>query len=703
MKPFVLVAALLAAQVTWAADMTPAEAFLQGKLLGGSGKTTAKGTVNTTSGQQNVPNYNAAAPESSYYGGARGALSSAATSKITNCQTQVAANAMSQQECDAINFLARNSVTRPVVRVDKNDPIVTSSALVINNPGNVSNSSGQVCRTVTQNNPGEYTYESCTTAQQTDYSDCLNDLFINIKWNYTCPANTVEGPTIIPETGGRLPPQGTGTLPPEANCHVKRPYDIWTCKVGDLVGRTCKVTTLDENGTEVITYPPATWSPGFDEYDVYADKWPDVIEDWHNQCAEREEKAKEGRKPYVECEETQPKVCLQGPETRYFEGVAVYKPCWEWKKYFACLNHKEEYDCGPRAYGSCTFVDRTCLQYTSAVNPRECAITQERYRCVKTPPSTTTQQVCEPSTFCQAGSAGCFDTARTPDTDFGKAAAVMEATRQAGVYGSGEDHANVFKGYDTRCTIKVLGGTVLKSCCGTNQGGAAYSNNTVLGGAVTHVVLGGAASVGKEAVKAGSKYVYDSLYQTYDSAIMKQGLGAMNSWASGLNGGAGFTPSFGAYGFNFSYSFANGFQFVGFYPASFAISIAVMMVQQWLSCEPDEKLTAIKKGTNLCTAPTSWCSKKMKIIGTCLERTERQCCFNSILAKLINVQGNGQLGRSETCEGFNEADLQRLDFSRMNFDEFIQTISPEPLNVGAANARANSIVTDKVNNYYSQP
>jgi conjugal transfer mating pair stabilization protein TraN len=68
----------------------------------------------------------------------------------------------------------------------------------------------------------------------------------------------------------------------------------------------------------------------------------------------------------------------------------------------------------------------------------------------------------------------------------------------------------------------------------------------------------------------------------------------------------------------------------------------------------------------------------------CLERTKSFCCFNSHLARIINEQGRGQIGkgwgsdtaRSPDCSGFSVAELQSLDFSRMDLSEFYAEIVP---------------------------
>lgn len=213
---------------------------------------------------------------------------------------------------------------------------------------------------------------------------------------------------------------------------------------------------------------------------------------------------------------------------------------------------------------------------------------------------------------------------------------------------------------------------------------------------------GGAAvvgQVGKDGIKAGSQYVYDALYGSTDISLVDKGLTSMNDWAGGL----GSSSTFGAYGFQFSFSMADGFSFVGFDPYSFAISIAINMVMEWLSCDPNEQTLMMKKGQNLCVYVGSYCSHKIPIINVCTEIKQQQCCFNSILAKIVNRQGRAQLGLpANQCGGFNQAQLQALNFAAMDFSEFIASLNVDSVNNASLNSQINSTVQNKVNSYYGQ-
>lgn len=385
-------------------------------------------------------------------------------------------------------------------------------------------------------------------------------------------------------------------------------------------------------------------------------------------------------------------VCAAPNQTRNVSGMSVFRECWEYQDTYQCRSQNMVNDCQPLRDKGCSQIGSLCVERDDV---GACVMYEQKYNCPDKPETHTEKTVCDQSAFCQNGGAGCFDTSSPPDKDFGQAAVMMEAAREAGVYGVDPDKVEIFKGYMEQCTIKVLGGTTLKGCCNSAGGGGAFSNYALLGAGVK-----AAGEAGRQSVALGSKYVYDSLYGQLDSSIVDKGLGAMNSWASGLGDGA-FSPQFGFYGFTFEFTFANGFQFAGFDPYSFGFSVAVMLAQEWLSCDTAEQVMAMKRGQNLCVHIETYCSKK--VLKVCVEKKERHCCFNSKLAKIINRQGRAQIGMPMNgCGGFNQAQLQALDFSRIDLSEFIADIVPTDVPASTMSNRVQQTVNQKVQSYYDQ-
>jgi len=93
----------------------------------------------------------------------------------------------------------------------------------------------------------------------------------------------------------------------------------------------------------------------------------------------------------------------------------------------------------------------------------------------------------------------------------------------------------------------------------------------------------------------------------------------------------------------------------------------------------------------------SYCS--VKVLGVCLQRKKTFCCFSSPLARIIQEQGRRQLGISwgdpkhPNCRGFTPEEFQRIDFSKIDFSEWInyevqQNIVPR-INTNLQNALSN--------------
>lgn len=386
--------------------------------------------------------------------------------------------------------------------------------------------------------------------------------------------------------------------------------------------------------------------------------------------------------------------CLAGTARPPANAVMMTAGCWQYQAAYTCTDAASVDTCQPLRDRGCGQIGTNCLSKDAN---GKCVSSDLTFTCQDKPPTTKETTVCDTS-VCQADGTGCFDTTRPADKDFGMAAAMMEASREAGVYGIKGDNVEIFKGYMEECSVKVIGGSSIKSCCDAAGGGGAFTNYNVIGVTAAKAAY----AVGKEELKAGSKYVYDALFQSQDASLIQEGMGAA---AGGLTEGAAETvaakpgTSFGVYGFEFSYSAAGGFEFVGFDPYSFAFAVAMQIVTKWLACDQNEQVMQMKKGQNLCVYVETYCSSK--VLGVCVERKQKHCCFNSVLAKLINRQGRAQLGLPmNQCGGFNQAQLQALDFSRIDLSEFIATITPKDIKSGELQNKVDGTVNKKVKDYY---
>lgn len=204
-----------------------------------------------------------------------------------------------------------------------------------------------------------------------------------------------------------------------------------------------------------------------------------------------------------------------------------------------------------------------------------------------------------------------------------------------------ESTFQVFKGQDNRCSKSVL-----KNCC---KGASSPTNG------LTNLAIAG-----------GSAYAFDVL----------------------AGGGMKSTLVIG-----------------GFDPTSFALAIAVMVVQQMLTCESDEVLVAVKRDHRLCHYVGEYCSKKINLLFAkiCVQHKETYCCFNSKLSRIINDTARVQLPgvswgtpQSPSCQGITIAQFQSMDLSTVDFSDFYADIVPKGPNQSEVLDRA----ADKVKSYF---
>ena len=282
-----------------------------------------------------------------------------------------------------------------------------------------------------------------------------------------------------------------------------------------------------------------------------------------------------------------------------------------------------------------------------------------------TPPAgtnaTSAASACPANVIC-LGTA-CFNIGYTGDTDFDQSMSMMEGAREAGVY-LDTTTMRVFAGQSGSCRQRLL-----KNCCSSDSSGAGMSNQSMFG--------------------TGSHLVYDVLMNSDNRNFVYDGMRAVMS-------GASFDGTFTSYGVTVavngtalpagSITIASGDSFViAFDPWSLAIAVVIYIIMSLTSCSQGEGKLSLQEGAGLCHTVGSYCSSCFKILGkcvSCIEHTTGKCCFNSLLARLINEQGRQQLGRgwgsgqSPDCSGFSIPELQTLNFATMDLSAFYSSLAP---------------------------
>ena len=336
--------------------------------------------------------------------------------------------------------------------------------------------------------------------------------------------------------------------------------------------------------------------------------------------------------------------CLEGPATKIINGVAVTKDCWRKQTETLCSTGDDKDQC--KAFDnnkSCKLIDNKC---SFTLPDGSCQIREKTYSCV------TEVESEEPMTACV-------------DRDFTNAMTKLEMAREMGRYYDPKNQ-RFFNGEANKCSIKLggaLDGWMGGDCCKADGDPQDM---------VDWVVQAGTQMAVQNALTSvASHYTYTLLTQQVSAGIANS-----LAWAGSVSAVTGGGSSLGAFGV--SASVVNGNLVVAFNPVAFAFAIAMMALQAWLSCEQPEVLTAMKREANLCHYVGSYCGSKF--LGACVKKVESQCCYVSKLAKIINVGGKEQLQmtwgtpESPSCEGFTAQDLEKLDFSKLDLEEFYQDI-----------------------------
>lgn len=655
------------------ADNTAAEAQAIGSAAAGAVQAdfSAQPAIDQTPGYQAVP------PEASLD---LTNLTNSTSNLLALCQTTP-----SDPSCEAILQARADALVKTQTPSLIGDPNV-QSALAVQGAllGGVAAGYSGCATDTTTTGSQYYTTQSCFSyAQRAPDLECINILRVKIT-GWHCLADA-SGP-YIDGTGAHYCNRFYGynydcSGPNESLTYSAEGYPV--CATSTIVPPSLipKITVRPADETAIIYPEPAI---------------PEIYKYWERGCASLEARVPTGMLPpdgdnnpigggtttsaVDSCMRSNTFCSDVAPATRTFDTVPVTATCWAYTNTFDCLNPATESDCNTNQWGQCSPEGTgtgVCIEY-DPVNPSSCTTKRYDYSCL----SNDTRKV-SLSANC-AGQVFTDDygtqwgAGSLPNQDLPKAVAIMEAGREAGMY-MGADY-RLFTGMDNRCTKKLFG---LVNCC-TKTGGLnleAFSNASV---AMAAVSTGGKA--------LASTYTFDALFASDAPQWLVNGFQSLfgEGYSSILAGAmAG--------------DIAVDQLLSSLVPGPWSIAMMAIQLSGLTSCPQSEKIVSMKRGGNLCVDLGDYCSKEFKALffKVCLERTQTACCFNSKLAKAINVQGKAQLGISmgsaenPNCQGFTVTDFQRLDLSSMDFSEFIEQIQAQAIDTAATVGR-----TDPLKCYY---
>lgn len=367
--------------------------------------------------------------------------------------------------------------------------------------------------------------------------------------------------------------------------------------------------------------------------------------------------------------------CIDTADRNFF-GFVFSRSCWKYTDTYSCAAGGQS-NCQPLIDAGCTNIP-TATTCTSYLPDGTCGTTQKVYQCGGGTTTVTTGSTCDSTPYCINGI--CYDTSRPGDPDFGKTVAGMEIARQIGTYIDPATH-EIFKGVSGHCRRKLFGAN---NCCKNPGGGSDWTNAAYY------------AATSYARYYMGSTYTFDGLFN--GDGVNWMGL-AMQAGGMLISGAT--TASI--YGVTLSFS-GGSIAIVGFDPTTMAIAIAVQLILTELtSCPSSDQNTAMKKAQGICHYVGSYCSSKF--LGACYTSKEAYCCFNSKLAKAINIGGKSQLGKSlgspqaPDCSGLTITQVQSLDFSTIDLSEFIASITPDAL----TDSQAKTAVTNRLTSYAPVP
>lgn len=98
------------------------------------------------------------------------------------------------------------------------------------------------------------------------------------------------------------------------------------------------------------------------------------------------------------------------------------------------------------------------------------------------------------------------------------------------------------------------------------------------------------------------------------------------------------------------------------------------------SCGSEASTLAKLRKEGKCVKVGTYCAKKTPLLGVCIRKKTKYCCFGSKFGKLLQEQGRKQLemdfgsAKHPNCRGFTAEELSRIDFSRLDLTEIIDDV-----------------------------
>ena len=123
------------------------------------------------------------------------------------------------------------------------------------------------------------------------------------------------------------------------------------------------------------------------------------------------------------------------------------------------------------------------------------------------------------------------------------------------------------------------------------------------------------------------------------------------------------------------------------------------------NCSASERELAKERNAGNTHYLGRYCSKRA-FFGACIRRSRAWCVFGSKLGRILHQQARPQLGIGwGSCRGFTVAEVERIDFARLDLSEFTQDLmdgSREPAVTLPEAGDTQSVMRDRVRDFYGR-
>lgn len=166
-------------------------AFTDGGTLGSGSINGAFQSIGSGNATAVVPGYGQSTSQTQLFQGGQGNLSGPGVTKVSDCANlPPEADAYRRQECEAVNFVARNPSVRQAFSIDRTtDPLISRANSITSNPalqltGVGTGSSTAQCRVVAETTPGTFSTEICTEYRPVTNNFCSTERLITVDQNH---------------------------------------------------------------------------------------------------------------------------------------------------------------------------------------------------------------------------------------------------------------------------------------------------------------------------------------------------------------------------------------------------------------------------------------------------------------------------------------------------------------------------------------